>query len=148
MYPAWSPNGQQIAFLQIDENGQNLMVIDINGENRIQITDDGQTNNHSWSPEGSRIAYQSTREDNLDVYTYDLRNDKEYRLTTYEGEDYGPTWDCGGVNIAFSTDRDGYANIYQVFWQGGTPSYLTDHPKTDKWSQWSPAKESTSRVEP
>ena len=121
-------------------------MVDTNGQNVIQITKaDGDTNNAAWSPEGFRLAYQSERKGNLDIYTYDLRTNKEYRLTDYAGIDSGPTWDCGGVNIAYTSTRDETTNIFQVFWQGGPSGNMTIHPASDKWSQWSPSKESASR---
>ncbi|HOG80335.1 MAG TPA: DPP IV N-terminal domain-containing protein, partial [Anaerolineaceae bacterium] len=147
IYPAWSPNAKQIAFLTLNPNGiYDLYVVDIDGQNLRKISAaSGDSGNHSWSPEGYRIAYQSERDGNLDIYTYDLRTDKEYRLTDYKGADSGPTWDCGGTNIAYTSTRDETTNIFQVYWQGGGSSNLTIHPATDKWSQWSPSKESASR---
>ena len=62
-----------------------------------------------------------------------------------QGRRLWPTWDCGGTNIAYTSTRDETTNIFQVYWQGGGSSNLTIHPATDKWSQWSPSKESASR---
>ncbi|MBM3153502.1 MAG: hypothetical protein FJZ96_15065, partial [Chloroflexi bacterium] len=74
-----------------------------------------------------------------------LATQTEFRLTDYAGPDSSPTWDCGGTNIAFTSTRDGNPNVFQVFWKGGPQSNLTIHPATDKWSEWSPAKETGSR---
>ncbi|MDL1940961.1 hypothetical protein FBQ99_01295 [Chloroflexi bacterium CFX2] len=143
-FPAWSPNGKQIAFLT-DENGAtDLHVIDLDTREVKRITTDGKTNNATWSPEGDRIAYQSERNGNLDIYSYDFTKDKEYRVTDYEGVDSGPTWDCGGTNLAFTSIRDGDPNIFQVFWQGGPAGNMTIDPATDKWSQWRPSNDVSS----
>ncbi|MBE0684200.1 MAG: PD40 domain-containing protein [Anaerolineales bacterium] len=144
VFPSWSPNGRQIAFLVDSAGGTDLYIVDVDGDNLQRITIDGRTNNHVWSPEGNRIAYQSERNGNLDVYSYDLLTKKEYRVTDYEGLDSGPTWDCGGSNLAFTSDRDGDPNIFQVFWKGGSAGNMTIDPATDKWSQWRPSNDVSS----
>lgn len=144
VFPSWSPNGRQIAYLVDNAGGTDLYIVDVNGNNLKRITVDGHTNNHVWSPEGNRIAYQSERNGNLDVYSYDLITNKEYRVTDYAGVDSGPTWDCGGTNLAFTSLRDGDPNIFQVFWQGGSAGNLTIDPATDKWSQWRPSNDVSS----
>lgn len=143
-FPSWSPNGKQISYLVNSAGNTDLYIVDVNGDNLIRITVDGRTNNHVWSHEGNRIAYQSERNGNLDIYSYDLINKKEYRVTTYEGLDSGPTWDCGSTNLAFTSDRDGDPNIFQVFWQGGSAGNMTIDPATDKWSQWRPSNDVSS----
>jgi Tol biopolymer transport system component len=143
-FPAWSPNGKQIAYLVNVDGATDLYVIDLDTRETKRITIDGRTNNHVWSPEGNRIAYQSERNGNLDVYTYDFMTNEEYRVTDYEGPDSGPTWDCGGVNLAFTSIRDSDANIFQVFWKGGSAGNMTIDPATDKWSQWRPSNDVSS----
>jgi Tol biopolymer transport system component len=143
-FPAWSPSGKQIAFI-VDNNGAtDLYVVDVNGKNLKRITTDGKTINAVWSPEGYRIAYQSERNGNLDIYSYDLKTNKEYRVSDYAGPDSGPTWDCGGTNLAFTSTRDGDPNIFQAFWQGSPAGRMTIDPATDKWSQWRPSNDVSS----
>jgi Tol biopolymer transport system component len=123
-------------------------VIDVDGDNKIQITDgDGDTNHHAWSPDGTRLAYQSDRNGNVDIYSFDLRDNQEYRVTDSEGRDVGPTWDCSGINLSYTAEQDDSSDIYRVFWKGGASSFLTNHPAVDQWSEWSPAKETASRDE-
>jgi Tol biopolymer transport system component len=143
-FPAWSPNGKQIAYISEENGNTDLYIVDVNGTNLKRITTDGKTVNAVWSPEGYRIAYQSERNGNLDIYSYDLKADKEYRVTDYHGQDSGPTWDCGGTNLAFTSIRDGNPNIFQVFWKGGPAGNMTIDPATDKWSQWRPSNDVSS----
>ena len=144
MFPAWSPNGKQVAFISDTNGGSDLYIIDVSGTNLKRITTDGKTINAVWSPEGNRIAYQSERNGNLDIYSYDLLTSKEYRVTDFAGPDSGPTWDCSGSMLAFTSTRDGDPNILQVSWQGGTASNMTIDPSTDKWSQWRPSNDVSS----
>jgi Tol biopolymer transport system component len=66
-------------------------------------------------------------------------------LTTFEGPDSAPTWDCGGGNIAFTSTSGGNMDLYSVPWTGGEIRFITVSPASDKWSQWSPSKEPGSR---
>lgn len=143
IYPAWSPNGIYLAYLSDAEGIYDLIVYDLETDEKkiISAGPEMDADNHAWSPEGYRIAYQSFRDGNLDIYTYDLRTGIEYRVTDYEGPDSSPTWNCGGQMVSFTTVRDGNPNIYSVIWTGGPQSYLTIHPATDKWAEWSPSKE-------
>lgn len=145
VFPAWSSNGKQIAFIMDKDGATDLYVIDLETDNIEQLTFDGKTINASWSPEGGRIAYQSERSGNLDIYSYDFRDNKEYRVTNYEGNDSGPTWDCDGTSIAFTSIRDGDPNIYSTSWKGEGETYqITQHPSSDKWPQWSPSNDFAS----
>jgi TolB protein len=148
LFPAWSANGDQIAYLSNEGGDLALYVVDYDGENKQMIAGSSGINigNHSWSPEGFRIAYQSEEGGNVDIFTYDFESGEYYQLTDFAGADSSPTWDCGGTMVSFTTVRDGNPNVYQVDWQGlDDESYLTNHPATDKWSEWSPSKEHGSR---
>ena len=145
IFPAWSPNGAKISFLSNLSGAWDLFVSNWDGSELEQITTDGGAGNATWSPEGYRIAYQVDNGESVDVYTYDLVNQVEYQLTEFAGPDSAPTWDCGGGNVAFTSLLSGNPDIFSVPWQGGEISEITNHPSTDKWSEWSPSKEPASR---
>ncbi|MCZ6674278.1 MAG: amidohydrolase, partial [Verrucomicrobia bacterium] len=58
MQPRFSPDGTRIAFTSDRNGADNIWVMDLDGENPLQITDEEfqLTNNPSWSPDGSYIA--------------------------------------------------------------------------------------------
>jgi len=145
--PTWSPNGKYLAFLGDSAGYNDLWVYNILTGELILVSTEGNqaANNHSWSPGGDKIAYQSIRNGNLDIFSYDIVEDEEYRLSNFSGIDASPTWDCSGTSVSFTSARDGNLNIFYVFWKGGTQRNFTAHPATDKWPEWSPAKEQASR---
>ena len=146
LFPSWSPNGKQLAFFVNISGTWDLYVSDLQGKSYRQISIGGDAGNATWSPEGDRIAYQVTVGDNTDVFTYDLVTSTEYQLTDFGGVDSAPTWNCGGTDVSFTSTRNGNPDIFSTWWQGGNDIYaITTDPSTDKWSQWSPAKEPGSR---
>ena len=64
--PAWSPDGQRIAFaraLSFTDSDWDLWVIDADGGNLVQLTQGpSQDGGPAWSPDGRRIAYASRQD--------------------------------------------------------------------------------------
>jgi Tol biopolymer transport system component len=145
-FPNWSPNGKQLSFLTDAGNALfNLTVSAIDGSGLVTITTGPMdTGNTAWSPEGNRIAYQAMNGDKLDVFTYDLRNSKQYQVTNGEGVNSGPSWDCGGQNVAFTSTRTGSPNVLMSVWTGGEANFLTNDNFTNKWVLWSPTEDNLS----
>ena len=53
--PAWSPDGKQIAFHSTRNETGGIFLMDADGNNITELTDDGETA-PSWSPDGKQIA--------------------------------------------------------------------------------------------
>ena len=63
--PAWSPNGDQIAFRRRDQKNSDVYVIDADGKGEAKpLADDPDANEQdpSWSPSADQIAYKSIAE--------------------------------------------------------------------------------------
>ena len=58
MQPAYSPNGQSIAFISDRDGASNLWIMDANGDNPRQISSEETALIHtpSWSPDGNFVA--------------------------------------------------------------------------------------------
>jgi Tol biopolymer transport system component len=58
--PAWSPNGNYVAYAGIDGTGNwDLWLVNADGTGLTRLTDDtAMETNPLWSPDGSRIAYK------------------------------------------------------------------------------------------
>jgi dipeptidyl aminopeptidase/acylaminoacyl peptidase len=112
--PAWSPDGQRIAF----QRTGNIYVIGIDGTGETVL---GSGLEPSWAPDGSRLAFTSAegiavmRDDGSDVTTL-LRHD--FRDDTYAEWDMGvakPAWSPDGDRIAFEHRGDGDLSPAQIF---------------------------------
>ena len=68
MNPAWSPDGSRIAYdsgRQARRIGTNIWVMDADGRNAVNVTNDPDLAAYNawptWSPDGTRIAYSFLR---------------------------------------------------------------------------------------
>jgi len=61
------------------------------------------------------------------------------QLTHTQASNTHPTWSPDGTLIAFSTDRDGYWQIYRMNADGSEPANLSNDPmRDDREPAWSP----------
>jgi len=54
--PDWSPDGKKIVF-DSERDGLNIWVMDTDGKNQKQLTNDGCSYQPSWSPDSKKIVY-------------------------------------------------------------------------------------------
>ena len=95
LFPAWSPNGQKIAFARMSEEDgvYDIYVMDSDGSNIMRLTENcGSNLEPSWSPDGSKIAFVSVRDGNYEVYVMDADGQNEVRLTHNPADDTSPSW--------------------------------------------------------
>jgi TolB protein len=83
--PAFSPDGQKIAFVSsVDDTDTDLeiFVMNANGTGVIQLTDNDFTDmSPSWSPDGSKIVYASNGDGTLDIWVTDTAGVGAVNLT-------------------------------------------------------------------
>ncbi len=68
--PAFSPDGTKIAFTSKRGGGTEIWVMDADGSDPEQLTDQGGADQHpAFSPDGTKIAFDARRGGRTDVYT-------------------------------------------------------------------------------
>jgi len=125
MSPAWSPDGQSLAYVSFEDRLPSVYVQVLKtGERRRVSARAGVNQAPAWSPNGKKLALTlSTRDGNLDVYVLDLDTQALTRITDDPGIDTEPQWSKDGQNLYFTSDRAGGPQIYRVGIQPG------DHPR-------------------
>ena len=121
--PAWSPDDRQIAFSGTHGGITDLFIVDANGKNLRQLTNDKYGDlQPSWSPDGKTLAFATehspaTNLSNLklgpwQIATLDIASGVETVLPGQDGLNLNPQWSPDGRSIAYISDRTGLANIF------------------------------------
>jgi len=134
MQPRFSPDGKHIAFTSDQGGGDNIWIMDLNGENQTAVTDETfrLLNSPAWSPDGDYLVARKhfTASRSLgagEVWLYHKAGGKGVQLTKRENDqkDLGePMFSPDGRYVYFSHDatpgktfhysKDSVAGIYKI----------------------------------
>lgn len=103
-WPAWSPDGSQIAFASEYE----IYVMNADGSNQVSLTPGETGYAPAWSPTGDKIAFTSDRGTGVDdIYTMNADGGNPVNLTaSLDSLDQLPAWSLDGSQIIFRTTRE------------------------------------------
>lgn len=105
-YPAWSPDGQRIAFISDRSGAWNLWTMQADGADARPLTNDHQVTAPSWSPDGRWVAYATDRDSGMNFWTdlWQVREDgSEHRVLLKSGsaKEFSPAWHPHGETLAY-----------------------------------------------
>jgi Tol biopolymer transport system component len=139
-HPAWSPDGQRIAF-RSDREGGGIFVMGATGESPLRVADHGF--HPAWSPDGTRLSYCAeavvdpyARTGDSTLWAMTLEDHAESVLTT--GDAVQARWSPGGHRIAYWAVSAGQRDIWTIPADGGEPVAVTRDTATDWGPVWSP----------
>ncbi len=106
--PAWSPEGDWVAFTSERGGSADLYRIHPDGTGLERLTDSPAFDDQAaFSPDGKQIVFVSTRSAGYaNLWTLDVATRKAKPLSTGNGGDFRPSWSPDGRWIAFSSDRE------------------------------------------
>ena len=127
----WSPDGKRLAFtIRTPEVLNDIYVVDINGENLRQLTEDpAQDLYPAWSPDGQWIAFWSNREGGNAVYLMDADGANPKRLANGRS----PEWAPDGQQIAFVSRQDDLEGIFIMDTEGENIKLLVEGGNQPAW---------------
>ena len=132
--PAWSPNGNKIAFRSDRDGNDEIYVMNADGSNPTRLTSNtARDYKPAWSPDGAKIAFVSERDGNAKIYVMNADASNVVRLTADPASDSDPAWSPNGSKIAFTHAGD----VYVMNADGSLATRLTTGG-TDARPTWSP----------
>jgi TolB protein len=119
MSPAWSPDGDRIAYVSFEDKRPKVYVQNVGDGKRDKIAEfQGINSAPAWSPDGKHLALALSKEGSPDIHVIDLQTRKLKRLTQDPSIDTEPGWSPDGNHIVFTSDRSGRPQIYRMTAEG------------------------------
>ncbi len=124
--PAWSPSGQELAYVSFESGDSAVYIQNIaTGARRLVSARPGINGAPRFSPDGRKLAVSLSFQGNPEIYVIDLATGALTRLTHNLAIDTEPRWTPDGQNVVFTSDRTGKPQLYELPAAGGTPQRLT-----------------------
>ena len=134
--PAWSPDGQKLAFARGNGLGRSdIYVVNANGSGAKRLARAAAPElSPAWSPDGMRIAFVRTSPGGVapaHIYVMNADGTGARRVASDASD---PAWSPGGRRIAFTRDGD----IWTLTLGSGELTRLTQDAGSDSQPAWSP----------
>jgi TolB protein len=135
--PTWSPTGNQLAWVS-DRTGQpKIYIMNADGTQQRQLVADPKSDRPTWSRgKFNEIAYAASNGPGYDIKIYSFATGETTRVTDGIGSNESPAFSPNGRHIAFTSTRNGKAQIFTIDRDGQNLRQIT-HEGNNKFANWS-----------
>jgi serine/threonine-protein kinase len=145
VWPAYSPDGRQIAY---NHKGGGIFVAGATGESARRVTTFGSY--PAWSPDAKQLVFSSEEVETPyntlgtgTLWTVDVsgKTPSQVTIDRNEARDFGvyqPAWSPNGSRIAYWVNIGGQRDLESVPVSGGIPVKITDDIALDWAPVWAP----------
>lgn len=139
MAPAWSPDGQWLAFTSFLRGQPQLFILrPTEGYLKPLSTLPGVNSSPSFSPDRRRVAFAAGGDGNTDIYVVDVEGATPVRLTSSRAIETQPAWSPNGRQIAFTSTASGRPQIHVMDAEGTNVRQLTSTDTFADEAAWAP----------
>ncbi len=131
-FPVWSPDGNRVLFVAMNEDSANVMILDTeSGESSVALANNG--NPADWGPRGERILVTKDDANGRGLYLIIVATGAEERIDTGSTSDAYARWGRDGAAVVYESSRNGNPEIYLTNPDSGETRRLTENSYLDEW---------------
>jgi eukaryotic-like serine/threonine-protein kinase len=135
-----SADGSVVAYVAGDPPPGQLTWLDRSGKAGGTVGSPADYEHVSLSPDGEHVvtSIRDPATGTMDVWSIEIARGTKMRLTADPADDFGALWSPDGKRVLFTSDREGFYNLYAVAASGGGSTDTVVKTGYDKWStDWS-----------